>query len=149
MSGVAGGFDDLFRELDEKLVEFGREDEEKENWGYLVALNLEGSRFAGWWLGRTTTISKYGERPVYLLQDEDGARCFLLGGRAALDREIDEAAPKRGERIVVGRGKDGQSEKGTFFRYVARSGPPAVDQKPPPLVELDDGNAPADDDAPF
>jgi len=64
----------------------------------------------------------------------------MYGGRAVLDREMDAANPSPGDLIVIGRGKDGQGEKGAFHRYIVKSAP---GEKPPQpsaaAPEADDG----------
>jgi hypothetical protein len=129
--------DDLLAEAEAKLEEL--EQGEPDDWGYAVSLN-EGDRFTGWYRRQETDeTAQFGPRPIYLLQATDGEACHLKGGRVSLDREMENAAPNDGDQIVIGRGSDGEGDKGnTFHRYVVRSRPPAEGKEAPALVSTAD-----------
>jgi hypothetical protein len=105
------------------------------DWGYRVALDPDET-FLGRWRGETTTSTDYGEQPVYLLWDQEGAECYLYGGRVDLDRKIRAAAPIEGDSIGIARGEDESANGRTVHRFGIATetnmeplptGPPEVD----------------------
>ena len=87
------------------------------DWGERVTLE-PGDSFLGRWRGQTSTASEYGEQPVYLLWDREGVERFLYGGRATLDRKIEQLAPGEGDEIAIYRESNETTDKGrTVHRY--------------------------------
>lgn len=126
--GSVGDWDDLERAADERLDEL--EAKQPAEWGEWLSL-AEGERFRGYWRGyEFDTSGQYGERPVYLLLDQDLKRVFIRGGLVILDAEMDKAAPKEGDLVFIARGADGPGkEGGKSYRFVVRT-------KPAPQAEL-------------
>jgi hypothetical protein len=96
-----------------------REDQE---WGERVTLD-PGDDFEGRWRGETTTPSEYGEQPVYLLWDRNGAERFLYGGRVTLDRKIRAANLVEGDSVFITRIEDDFANGRTTHRYGVASEP--------------------------
>ena len=133
------GWEDLEREVDERLEELDQEIPEE--WGEVVSL-AEGERFRGFWRGRgVDTSGQFGERPVYLLLDEDRRQVFIRGGLKILDKEMDKAAPSEGDLVFVARGPDGPGKDGgVSYRFVVRTKPGLQ----PELAASSQGDLPPD-----
>ena len=121
-------WEDLERDADERLEQL--EEEIPDEWGEWVSL-AEGERFRGFWRGCSVdTSGQYGDRPVYLLLDQDLRPVFIRGGLKILDAEMDKAAPGEGDLVFIRRGTDGPGkEGGVSYRFVVRT-------KPAPQAEL-------------
>lgn len=116
--------DELLNQARENVSE--RDDGE---WGYRVVLEPD-SGFVGRWRGQTVRSGDYGDQPVYLFWDADGALCFIYGGRVVLDRKIETASPSEGDSVAVMRGEDEFSNGRTLHRFGV-----AVEPNPDPLPE--------------
>jgi hypothetical protein len=113
-----------------------------ESWGELVDLD-EDESFVGRYRG--LTADPQNDRPIHLFWGENGELRWSRS-YAALDRELEEARPQIGDRIVVYRGRnyktafDGdEGPKGRSFGVVCEP-----TDEPPPAE-----GAPADDGIPF
>jgi hypothetical protein len=124
------GEGDFLEELDqaardrENLVARAKERAEAsplpEGWGYRIQLE-EGDSFVGRW--RSDAVDEQNDnRRVYLFWDEKGERCFSRH-YAALGREIDRAAPKPGDTIVVYRGDNYTGQQGTGYSFGVETEP--------------------------
>jgi hypothetical protein len=80
-----------------------------ESWGYRIDLDV-GESFAGRYRGEAADAQNGGRR-VFLFWDRDDQLCWSRT-YAALEREIDQAAPAVGATIVLVRGEDYASGKG-------------------------------------
>src|SRR5262245_13765220 len=93
--------DDLLNEARERAAQ-----EDAGGWGYRVTLD-EGASFQGRFRGQETTSSpEYGDQPVFLFWDGDGATCFMYGSHRRLLREMERAAPDVGYDVAIVRGDD-------------------------------------------
>jgi hypothetical protein len=126
---LTASHDDLIARAKQRATSSGGD----ERWGYRIALGPDDS-FVGRWRGETTDPANDNRR-IFLLWDADGQRCYSRS-YAALNREIDEAAPTVGCTIAIVRGPDYTSEKGTGYSFGVTTEP---NDEPPP----------SDDDIPF
>lgn len=81
-----------------------------EYWGYMVEIPEEGV-FVGRYVADTSDERWDPARPVFLLVDTDGGRCWIPG-RYRLVQEIERVKPGRGDDIAIFRDFDVQSKAG-------------------------------------
>jgi len=135
MSGV----DDLFAQARERAATKAT----PEDWGRRITeLDEEESGFTGRWRGES--VDEENGRPVYLFWDDDGARCFSRY-YTSLGRELEQAVPNKGDRIVLFRGVDYTTKSGNSgFSYGV-----ACEPSSDPIPDEGEATAPAEDDVPF
>lgn len=104
--------DDLLNEARERA-----EQGDGGGWGYRVTID-EGGSFQGRYRGSETTSSvEYGDQPVFLFWDGDGAVCFMYGSHKRLLREMERATPDIGYDIAIVRGADEFTNGRVAFSY--------------------------------
>jgi hypothetical protein len=113
------------------------------DWGYRVVLE-PGDSFVGRWRGETVD-EEHENRRIFLLWDEDGEPCFSRH-YVSLAREVDNTGPDTGCTIVVARGDDYATEKGTGYSFGVVVEPNAA---PLPEQGAPAGDVEAYEDPPF
>jgi hypothetical protein len=106
-----------------------------EDWGYRIQLEPDDS-FVGRWRGETVDEA-HDDRRIFLFWDRDDQLCFSRS-YAALNREIDAAAPTVGCTVVIVRGEDYVGQQGTGYAFGV-----VVEPNDEPLPDV------VEDDVPF
>ena len=116
-----------------------------EDWGNLLEIPEEGD-FVGRFVTDTTDERWDLPRPVFLLVDSDGGRCWIPG-RYRLLQEIERVKPGRGADIAIFRDFDIETKNGAMHVYGVAAEP---NDAPLPGEPVDESSQLGDDeDMPF
>jgi hypothetical protein len=92
-----------------------------EDWGKLVEIP-EDDDFVGRYVTDTSDERWDPPRPVFLLVDADGGRCWIPG-RYRLVQEMERVKPGRGADIAIFRDFDIETKNGTMHVYGVEAEP--------------------------
>jgi hypothetical protein len=92
-----------------------------EDWGKLLEIPEDGD-FVGRYLADTSDERWDPPRPVFLLVDSEGERCWIPG-RYRLVQEMQRVKPGRGADIAVFRDFDIETKNGTMHVYGVEAEP--------------------------
>jgi hypothetical protein len=91
------------------------------DWGSLLEIP-EGGDFVGRYVADTSDERWDPPRPVFLLVDADGGRCWIPG-RYRLVQEMERVKPGRGADIAIFRDFDIETKSGTMHVYGVEAEP--------------------------
>jgi hypothetical protein len=92
-----------------------------EHWGKLLEIPEDGD-FVGRYVAETSDERWDPPRPVFLLVDADGGRCWIPG-RYRLVQEMQRVQPDRGADVAIFRDFDIETKNGTMHVYGVEAEP--------------------------
>jgi hypothetical protein len=92
-----------------------------DDWGKLLEIPEEGD-FVGRYVADASDERWDPPRPVFLLVDSDGERCWIPG-RYRLVQEMERAKPGRGADVAIFRDADIETKNGTMHVYGVEAEP--------------------------